>query len=339
MGKMTYMEAVWSGIVDEMRRDPRTFLMGHDLEVEREAVREEFGSARVRSTPISESAFVGAGLGAALTGLRPIVELGCSTFLYSAMDQVVNQVAKSRYMFGGQASIPFVIRAPVLYMMSVAAHHSDRPWGLFAQAPGLKIIVPASPYDAKGLLKSAIRDDNPVLVFEDNTLCDLVEEVPDEDYALPIGVADRKRTGTDITIVAVAAGVRHSLAAAVVLAAEGISAEVIDVRTVVPLDRQAIVESVCKTGRLLVVDPAPKTCGLAAEVAATVAEEAFEFLKCPITRLTAPDVPVPFSRALEGLMFPTVEGIVMAARRYCRTDDFRDGRRTRVPNDRVGPFV
>jgi pyruvate dehydrogenase E1 component beta subunit len=247
--------------------------------------------------------------------MQPVIQLGCSTFLYSAMDQVVNQAAKSRYMFGGQASVPLVIRAPILYAFGAAAHHSDRPWGLFAQAPGLKIIVPTTPYDAKGLLTSAMRDGNPVICFEDITLCQLSGDVPDQDYTVPIGVADTKRIGSDVTIVAIAAAVQHSLVAAELLEKEGLSAEVIDIRTVVPLDREAIIKSVAKTGNLVIVDPAPRTCSVAAEVAATVAESAFEYLKSPIVRLTAPDIPVPFSPELERLMYPTVEGIVSAVQK------------------------
>jgi acetoin:2,6-dichlorophenolindophenol oxidoreductase subunit beta len=323
MTQMTYMDAIASAIREEMRSDSRVFVMGQDVEtwLFDGHWREEFSPERVRNTPISEAGFIGAGIGAALTGMRPIVELGCSTFLYSAMDQVVNQAAKSRYMFGGQASIPLVIRAPVFYTISVAAHHSDRPWGLFAQCPGLKIIVPTTPYDAKGLLKSAVRDGNPVLCFEDATLVSMIGEVPADDYTVPIGVADIKREGLDITLVAVAAAVHHALTAAQLLEARGISAEVIDLRTIVPLDRQTILDSVRKTGRLVVIDPAPGTCSIAAEVAALVAEYAFEYLHAPIVRLTAPDVPVPFSQDLEVLMYPTVEKIVSATCRVCRGSD------------------
>jgi acetoin:2,6-dichlorophenolindophenol oxidoreductase subunit beta len=317
MAAITYMEAVWSAIREEMRSNSRVLLLGQDLEFDENATWREFGAERVRNTPISEAGFIGAAIGAALTGMRPVVGLGCSTFLYSAMDQIVNQAAKSRYMFGGQASVPIVIRAPVLYTISAAAHHSDRPWGLFAQAPGLKIIVPTTPRDVKGLLKSAIRDGNPVLYFEDATLGERRGEVPDGDYTIPIGVADVKRDGSDVTVVAVAAAVHQSLAAAEKLEEEGISVEVIDVRTVVPLDRRTILESVSKTGRLIVVDPAPGMCSVAAEIAATVAEFAFDQLRAPIVRLTAPDVPVPFSPELERLMYPTEAGIIAAARRQC----------------------
>lgn len=317
MSHLTYLEAAWSAIREEMRSDPRVFVMGQDVELDAAAVLQEFGAHRVRNTPISEAGFIGAGLGAALTGMRPIVELGCSTFLYSAMDQVVNQAAKSRYMFGGQASVPLVIRAPVLYGMSIAAHHSDRPWAVFGQAPGLKVIVPSSPYDVKGLLKSAIRDENPVICFDDYTLIDRREEIPDVDYVVPIGLAHVKRAGSDATLVSLAASVHLCMGAAQTLADDSISVEVIDLRTVVPMDRATILNSVAKTGRLIVVDPAPRTCSVASEVAATVAEFAFDKLRSPIIRMTAPDVPVPFSPYLERLMFPTIDEIVTNVRKLC----------------------
>ncbi len=319
MASLTFSDAIWLAMREEMRNDPRVLLMGQDIELfllDAET-RREFGAARIRNTPISETGFVGAGIGAALAGLRPIVEMGCSTFLYSAMDQIVNQAAKIRYMSGGQVSVPLVIRAPVMYSMSRAAHHSDRPWGLFAQAPGLKIIVPSTPHDAKGLLKSAIRDGNPVLCFEDSTLSGRSGEVPEGDYTVPIGVAEVKRPGSHLTIVTLAGAVHHSLAAAQQLGDEGISVEVVDLRTVAPLDRRLVIESVAKTRRLLVVDPAPAACGVAAEIAALVAEHAFDSLAAPIVRLTAPDLPVPFSPELERLMYPTPESIAEAARALC----------------------
>lgn len=319
MPQSTYSEAAKSAIVEEMRIDPRVFVMGQDVQTGLYAdALQEFGQERIRNTPICEAGFYGAGIGAALTGMRPVVEAAFSTFFYSAMDQIANQAAKSRYMFGGQASVPLVIRAFVAYGIGAAAHHSDRPWGLFAQIPGLKIIVPTTPHDAKGLLKSAIRDGNPVLWFDDMTLMGLSGEVPVGDYTIPFGVADIKRAGSDVTVVALAASVHHSLAAAQTLESEGISVEVLDIRSVVPLDRQAILESVAKTGRLVVVDPAPGTCSVASEVAATVAEHVFSHLKAPVIRLTAPDVPVPFSPQLERLMYPTSEGIAAAARKLCR---------------------
>ena len=320
MSQVTYMEAIRSAIYEEMRRDPRVLLLGQDIEYGLEkAVADEFAGHRILNTPISEAGFVGAGIGAALTGMRPVVKLGCSTFLYSAMDQVVNQAAKNRYMFGGQARVPLVIRAPVMYGISAAAHHSDRPWGLFAQAPGLKIVVPTTPYDAKGLMKAAIRDGNPVLFFEDYTLSAQCGEVPEHDYTVEIGTAAVRRTGRDVTLVALASAVHHSLAAAEVLADEGIAAEVIDVRTVVPLDRQTILDSVHKTGRLVVVDPAPGTCSVAAEIAALAAERCFHQLKQPVIRLTAPDIPAPFSEDLERLMYPSADKIISAVRGLTRS--------------------
>jgi acetoin:2,6-dichlorophenolindophenol oxidoreductase subunit beta len=318
VSQITYREAAKQAIVEEMRRDPRVFVMGQDVQSGGYAdTMQEFGAERVRNTPICETGFYGAGIGAALTGMRPVIEAAFSTFFYSAMDQIANQAAKSRYMFGGQASVPLVIRAFVSYGIGSAAHHSDRPWGLFAQIPGLKIIVPSTARDAKGLLRSAIRDGNPVLCFDDFMLLGSRGEVPDDDYSVPLGLADIKRTGSDVTVVALAAAVHHALTAAETLEAEGVSVEVVDIRTVVPLDRQTILDSVAKTGRLIAVDAAPGMCSVASEVAATVAEHAFAHLKAPVMRLTAPNVPVPFSPSLERLMYPTAEQIVAAVRRLC----------------------
>jgi acetoin:2,6-dichlorophenolindophenol oxidoreductase subunit beta len=318
--KTTYAEAAIQAVLEEMRSNPRVFVMGEDIQdYTYAAAVPEFGRERIRNTPICETGFFGAGIGAALTGMRPVIEGAFSPFLYSAMDQIANQAAKSRYMFGGQASVPIVMRVIVSYTVGSAAHHSDRPWGIFAQIPGLKIIVPATPYDAKGLLKASLRDGNPVLCFDDVTLMGMAGEVPEGDYTIPLGVADIKRTGSDLTIVALAAAVHHSLTAATMLEEEGISVEVVDLRTVVPLDRRTILDSVTKTGRLIVVDAAPRTCGVASEVAATVVESAFKYLKAPVVRLTAPDVPVPFSPHLEQLMYPTVQGIASAARELYRS--------------------
>lgn len=318
MSEITYREAAKQAILEEMRADPRVFVMGQDVQTGLYAnALQEFGSERIRNTPISEAGFYGAGIGAAITGMRPVIEAAFSTFFYSAMDQIANQAAKSRYMFGGQVSVPLVIRSLVAYSIAAAAHHSDRPWGLFAQVPGLKIIVPTTPCDAKGLLKSAIHDGNPILCFDDLTLMALRGEVPEGHYTTPIGVADVKRVGCDLTVVAIAGAVHHSLTAADALEREGISIEVVDVRTVVPLDRRTILDSVAKTRRLVVVDPAPRTCSVASEVAASVAEHAFEHLRAPIVRITAPDVPVPFSPYLERLMYPTAEAIVVVARKLC----------------------
>ncbi len=307
-------------IREEMRANPRVFAMGEDIQSGEfgDFGLSEFGAERVRSTPISEAGFIGAGIGAALTGMKPVIDIQCSAFLYSAMDQIVSQAAKSRYMFGGQSSIPIVVRAAVMYSSSSAAHHSDRPWGLFAQVPGLTIIVPSTPYDVKGLLKSAIRGGNPVLCFEENLLKDREGEVPEFDYTVPIGIAERRCAGSDLTIVSLGACVHSSLAAAEVLGGEGISVEVVDLRTVAPLDENTVLESVAKTGRLLVVDPAPGKCSIASEISAMVAEHAHSRLKAPVIRLTAPHVPVPFSPQLERLLYPTVDTIAAAARRLYR---------------------
>lgn len=318
MQVVTYAEAAKQAIVEEMRADPRVFVMGQDIQNNLYAsVLEELGRDRIRNTPISETGFYGAGIGAALTGMRPVIEGAFSPFLYSAMDQIANQAAKSRYMFGGQASVPIVMRSVVSYTVGSAAHHSDRPWAIFAQVPGLKVIVPSSAREVKGLLTAAIRDGNPVLCLDDSTLMGVQGEVPHGEYTIPLGKADIKRPGSDLTLVALAASVHHSQSAAEILANDGISVEVIDIRTVSPLDRATIVQSVKKTARVIVVDPAPGTCSVASEVAASVAESAFEYLQAAPLRLTAPDVPVPFSPALEGLMYPTVEKIVAAARSLC----------------------
>lgn len=319
MVQTTYAEAAIQAVLEEMRSDSRVFVMGEDLHAGAYAgALQEFGTRRIRNTPICEGGFIGAGIGSALTGMRPVVEAAVAAFLYSAMDQVVNQAAKSRYMFGGQASVPVVIRSASYYGTASAAHHSDRPWAAFAQMPGLKIVVPSTPYDVKGLLKSAIRDGNPVLCFDDATLLGSAGAVPEHDYTVPIGVADVKHGGSDVTVVALAGAVLHSLSAARTLQAEGISVEVVDIRTVVPLDRQTILQSVAKTGRLVVVDPAPGMCSVASEIAATVAEHGFEHLQAPIVRLTAPDVPVPFSPELERLLYPTEQTIAAAIRKVCR---------------------
>lgn len=316
MTQIKFAEAAQQAILEEMRRDPRVFVMGQDIRTGAySAALAEFGPERIRNTPICETGFYGAGIGAALTGMRPVIEGAFSTFLYSAMDQIANQAAKSRYMFGGQASVPIVMRNVVSYATASAAHHSDRPWGLFAQIPGLKTIVPTTSYDVKGLLRSALRDGNPILCLEDVNLVGIQGAVPAGDFTVPIGVAEIKRSGRDLTIVAVANAVHTSLAAAEVLEQEGISAEIVDVRTAAPLDRDTILDSVARTRRLIVVDPAPGMCGVAAEVAAMVAEHCFEALAAPVLRLTAPNVPVPFSPDLERLMYPTVDTVAAAARR------------------------
>jgi pyruvate dehydrogenase E1 component beta subunit len=324
---MSYIGAIGAAQREAMLADPRVIIIGEDVEAnvygttgagksraERGDFLQEFGSNRIRNTPISEEAIVGAAIGAAMTGLRPIVDLSYSSFLYMAMDQLVNQAAKNRYMFGGQNSIPVVFRSAMFYGLSTGAHHSDRPYPMFMNVPGLKVIAPASPADAKGLLRSAVDSDDPVLVFETCLLWGLKEEVEDSEYRTPFGVARVRREGEDATVVAIAGAVPLALKAADALAEEGVSVEVIDPRTLVPLDKRTIIESVRRTGRLVIADPAHRTCGAAAEIAAIIAEEVQPSLKAPIRRVTALDMQIPFSPALEAQLYPTAEKIAAAVR-------------------------
>lgn len=316
MRELTYLQALSEAMREEMQRDPHVFLMGEDV---RHSVYgttagfvEEFGEQRVRDTPLSENGFIGAAAGAAMVGTRPIVDVTLSSFLYVAMDQLVSITAKATYMYGGQTKLPVVIRVAMFYGNSFAAQHSDRNYPMFMNVPGLKIIAPTTPYDMKGMLKSAIRDDDPVICFEDGGVWFVKGDVPEEEYLVPLGRADVKREGSDVTVVAIAGSVPVALRAADELAAQGISAEVIDPRTLVPLDKATILSSVAKTGRLVVADPAHKTCGAAGEIAAIVAEEGFWDLKAPIARVVTPDVHPPFSPVLEKGLYPTQEKIVKA---------------------------
>ena len=273
----------------------------------------EFGEDRVFDTPLSENAFVGAAVGAAAVGMRPIVE-SASCFLWVAMDSLISQAAKMRYMFGGQVDLPIVYRMSMYYAGSMAAHHSDRSHPVFMNVPGFKVVFPSTPYDGKGLLKTAIREDDPVIFCEDRTVLGARGYVPEEEYSIPFGQADIKREGTDVTIVAIGGMVPRALQAAEVLAEEGVSAEVLDPRTLVPLDKAAILDSVAKTGRLVTVDMAHKTCSAASEIAAIVAMEGFWSLQAPIQRLGTVNSHIPFSPALEPLCYPTAESIAEAAR-------------------------
>jgi len=314
--ELSYFEAIFEAEQQEMDRDERVILIGEDIYLYSGSGLLQVDAKRLRSTPISENSFCGVAVGAAMTGLRPIVDLTIASFAYLASDQIINQAAKLHYMTGGRARIPVVFRASMWHNGSNAAQHSDRPYPMFMNAPGLKVVAPATPADMKGLLKSAIRDDDPVMVFEDNDLWFRRGPCPaDPDFLVPIGVADVKRAGGDLTIVSVAGCLPHALGAADVLAAEGVEAEVIDVRTLVPLDRETILRSVAKTGRLVVVDYAHRTCGAAAEIAAIVAEEGFESLRRPIQRVTTPDVNIPFAPALEKPLYPSAARIAAAARR------------------------
>jgi len=315
--EITVTEAINQAMREEMRRDSRVFVMGEDIRKglfgPSAGLMDEFGPERIIDTPITEAAFCGAAVGAAAVGMRPIVE-SLSAFLYVAMDQLVNQAAKMRYMFGGQVDLPIVYRIAEYYDASIAAHHSDRPHPIFMNIPGFKVIFPSCAYDAKGLLKTAIREDDPVAYFEDRTILGSRQAVPEEEYTIPLGVADVKREGTDVTIVGIGGMVGRALAAAEMLEQQGISAEVVDPRTLVPLDKKTILDSVAKTGRLVVVDLAHKTCSAASEIAAIVAMEGFWSLTAPIQRLGTANVHVPFSTVLESLMYPTKDTIAEAAR-------------------------
>jgi len=271
-----------------------------------------FGPERVRDTPISEAGFVGAGVGAAAAGLRPVVDVMWADFTGLAFDQIYNQASKMSYMFGGQARLPLTIRVAMGSGLSAAAQHSGTLYAIYTHLPGLKVVVPSTPYDAKGLLLESIFDDSPVLFFEHLKLYVAKGHVPEEPYRIPLGVAEVRRTGSDVTIVAVGAMVERALHAAETLAASGTSAEVIDPRTLSPLDVDTIVTSVEKTGALVVVDESPPQCSVASEIAAVVSERAFDSLNGPVRRVTAPHAPVPFTPSLEAAYAPTVQAIVDA---------------------------
>jgi len=313
---MNFGEAIAEGLTLEMERDPTIYIAGEDVGifggsfgVTGHGVYQEFGPTRVRDTPISETAIIGHAVGAAAAGLRPVVELMFMDFVGIAGDELWNQAAKMHYMFGGQLKVPMVVRTVSGAGIGAAAHHSQSLEAMIAHVPGLKLVTPATPADAKGLIISAIRDDNPVVFVEHKMLYGLQGDVPEGEYLVPIGVADVKRPGADVTIVAWSAMVHTALAAAELLAAEGIDAEVLDLRSLVPLDKNAILESVAKTNKLVIAHEAVRTCGFGAEVAALVADEGFDLLDAPIKRVTAPDTPVPFSPALEAAYVPTAEKI------------------------------
>lgn len=324
MSVKTYAKAIRDVMASEMRRDDRVFVMGEDVETLggvfgcTRGLYKEFGVDRVRNTPISEAAIIGSGLGAACTGMRPIVELMYMDFTMVAMDQIVNQVAKTRYIFGGNAKIPMVIRGQQGIGRGNAATHSQSMETLFMYFPGLKVVCPSTPADAAGLLRTAIREDNPIMFFEHKALYSMKGEVPDdEDYMIPLGKADIKRSGKDVTIVTNLLYVSRALEAAELLAKEGIEAEVIDVRSLVPLDKDTIVESVKKTGRLLTVHEAHRTAGWGAEIAAQVTEAAFPYLDAAPARLGAKSCPLPFNLNLENAATPQVADIVASAKAIC----------------------
>jgi len=317
--ELTFVDAIREAMLEEMRRDPAVFLIGEDVGLADGVFKAsaglyaEFGAQRVWDTPISEEGFTGLGVGAALAGARPIVEILFGDFSALAMDAIVNQAAKLRYMTGGQARVPVTIRLTMGAGRSLAAQHSQSLQAWFAHIPGLKVVLPSTPYDAKGLLKTAIRDDNPVLFFEDKLMYAPVKgPVPEEEYLIPFGRADVKRSGRHVTVVATARMVHVALEAAEELAAQGVELEVVDPRTVTPLDRETIVSSVRKTKHLIAMDQGYHHCGVAAEIVASVAESAFDYLDAPPVRLTAPDVPVPFAPSLEGAITPSKAALLAA---------------------------
>jgi pyruvate/2-oxoglutarate/acetoin dehydrogenase E1 component len=313
MRELTYNEAALEAIAEEMRRDPKIFYMSTDA---LPPLLNEFGPQRIRATPITEAALTGMAIGAAGSGYRPIVDWRQVTFCFVAMDQIVNQAAKIHYMFGGQVSFPILFRASVGGGGLVAAQHSQSPYSMFMNVAGLKMFLPSAPYDMKGLLKTAIRDNNPVISFESGRLMGRKGPVPEEEYTIPLGQADVKREGSDVTVVALAWLVHEALAAAETLAAEGISVEIVDPRTLVPLDTETIRNSVRKTGRLVIADEAGPTAGFSAEVAAIATEDAATFarLKAPVKRVCALQVPIPYSPVLENHVFPDRNRIIAGIR-------------------------
>ncbi|PWH20757.1 MAG: alpha-ketoacid dehydrogenase subunit beta [Ardenticatenia bacterium] len=319
MAYITMREAISQALREEMYRDERVFIMGEEVGVwggtyaVTRGFLDEFGEKRVRDTPIAEGVIVGAAIGAAIAGLRPVAELMTINFAFLAMDQIVNHAAKLHYMFNGQIRCPLVIRTVGGGGRQLAATHSQSPDVVFAHFPGLKVVAPGTPADAKGLLKSAIRDEDPVFFIEHATLYQLRGEVPDdEEYLVPIGVSDVKREGKDVTIVSYSKMLQTSLQAAEQLSKEGIEAEVIDLRTLRPLDMLPVVQSVQKTNRLVVVEEGWRSYGVGAEIAARVMERAFDYLDAPVRRVAQLEVPLPYNRRLEQMALPQVEDVVRA---------------------------
>lgn len=323
MRELTYLEAVREAMSQEMRQNEDVFILGEDIGVYGGAfgvtrgMIEEFGPERIRNTPISEAAISGTAVGAALTGMRPILELQFSDFMTIAMDNMVNQAAKIRYMYGGKGKVPMVLRTPAGSGTGAAAQHSQSLEAWMAHVPGLKVVQPSTAYDAKGLLKAAIDEDNPVIFYEHKLCYKTTSDVPEELYSIPLGKADVKREGSDVTIVATAIMVHKALEAAAKLEQQGISAEVIDPRTIVPLDEATLIQSVKKTSRAIVIDEGHQSYGVTSEIASRLNEKAFYHLDTPVVRMGAMDVPIPFSPALEDITVPTPERVVEMARKLC----------------------
>lgn len=320
---LTFGEAIKEALAEELRRDERVFIIGEDVGEAGTAFKvlkgliDEFGPQRVIDSPISEAGITGLGVGAAMTGMRPVVDIMFGDFITLTMDQMVNQAAKTHYMSGGKLKVPMVLRTTMGASRRSAAQHSQSLHAWFSHIPGLKVAVPATPYDAKGLMKTAIRDDNPVAIFEDKMMYQLKGPVPEEEYTIPFGVADIKRQGTDITLVGTSSMVHVALEAAGKLAEIGLSAEVVDPRTTTPLDKATLIESAKKTGRAIVIDEGYHSYGVTAEIASIIADGAFYYLDAPVKRLGAMDVPIPFSPALEDLTIPTAEQVIGIAKTLC----------------------
>jgi pyruvate dehydrogenase E1 component beta subunit len=322
--ELTMAEAVREALSEEMRRDPNVFVMGEDVAEAGTPFKvlsgmvEEFGKTRIIDTPISEPGFTGLGVGAAMTGLRPVIDIMFGDFLTLVMDQLVNQAAKVHYMSGGAWKVPMVLRTTLGASRRSAAQHSQSLQAWLSHVPGLKVVLPSTPYDAKGLMKTAIRDDNPVIFIEDKMMFRLKGPVPAEDYTIPFGVADIKREGEDITIVATSSMVQVALGAATQLEEIGISAEVVDPRTTWPLDEKTLIESAKKTSRAIVLDEGYEKYGVTAEIASVIATGAFYDLDAPVKRIGAMHVPIPFSPPLEDATIPTEKAVVEAARAMCK---------------------
>jgi len=323
MREITLGQAIREALAEEMRRDPRVFIIGEDVAEAGTPFKvlsglvEEFGSARVIDSPISEAGITGLGVGGAMTGMRPVVDIMFGDFITLAMDQIVNQAAKVHYMSGGKLKVPLVVRTTMGATRRSAAQHSQSLHAWVSHVPGLKVVLPSTPYDAKGLLKTAIRDDNPVVFFEDKMMYQLKGKVPEGEYTIPFGVADIKRPGNDISIVATSSMVQVALAAAETLEQLGISAEVIDPRTTFPLDKQTLIESAKKTSRAIVIDEGYERYGVTAEIASVIADGAFYYLDAPVKRMGAMDVPVPFSPVLEDQTVPTATSVAELAKTLC----------------------
>ncbi|MCB0113109.1 MAG: alpha-ketoacid dehydrogenase subunit beta [Caldilineaceae bacterium] len=323
MREITMSQAIREALVEEMRRDERVFIIGEDVAEAGTVFKvlaglvDEFGPQRVIDSPISEAGIAGIGVGAAMTGMRPVVDIMFGDFTTLTMDQMVNQAAKIHYMSGGKLSAPMVLRTTMGASRRSAAQHSQSLHAWLSHIPGLKVALPATPYDAKGLMKSAIRDDGPVAIFEDKMMYQLKGPVPEDEYTLPFGVADIKRTGTDITLVATSSMVLVAMEAAEQLAEIGLSAEVIDPRTTIPLDKDALITSAKKTSRAIVIDEGYEQYGVTAEIASVIADGAFYYLDAPVKRLGAMNVPIPFSPALEDITIPTADDVVAMAKVLC----------------------